>query len=108
MLMPDLDATCSLDLGCPHPSSAPSAMPTLIAPWFYANTSAAVKPALTGWSPAVARWTSCALKEAGQKILWAPDRHLGAYIQRETGADMVFWNGARIVHDEFKRSNWPS
>ena len=43
-----------------------------------------------------------ALKGQGQKILWAPDRHLGSYIQRETGADMVFWNGACIVHDEFK------
>ena len=41
-------------------------------------------------------------QEKGQKILWAPDRHLGSYIQRETGADMVFWNGACIVHDEFK------
>jgi len=43
-----------------------------------------------------------ALKDKGQKILWAPDRHLGGYIQRETGADMVFWEGACIVHDEFK------
>ena len=43
-----------------------------------------------------------ALKEQGQKILWAPDRHLGGYIQRETGADMMMWNGACIVHDEFK------
>jgi quinolinate synthase len=38
----------------------------------------------------------------GQKILWGPDRHLGDYIQRQTGADMVSWNGACIVHDEFK------
>ncbi|NVO06204.1 MAG: quinolinate synthase NadA, partial [Rhodoferax sp.] len=42
------------------------------------------------------------LKAQGKKILWAPDRHLGAYIQRETGADMLMWNGSCIVHDEFK------
>jgi quinolinate synthase len=104
VLMPDLDATCSLDLGCPvdefsafcdaHPDR------TVVV---YANTSAAVK-ARSDWLVT----SSCALdivralKDSGQKILWAPDRHLGGYIQRETGADMVFWNGACIVHDEFK------
>jgi quinolinate synthase len=69
----------------------------------YANTSAAVK-ARSDWLVT----SSCALdivralKDKGHKILWAPDKHLGSYIQRETGADMVFWNGACIVHDEFK------
>jgi quinolinate synthase len=104
VLMPDLDATCSLDLGCPvdefsafcdqHPDR------TVVV---YANTSAAVK-ARSDWLVT----SSCALdivralKDKGHKILWAPDKHLGGYIQRETGADMVFWNGACIVHDEFK------
>ncbi|MBK0394398.1 quinolinate synthase NadA [Ramlibacter algicola] len=104
VLMPDLDATCSLDLGCPiaefsafcdqHPDR------TVVV---YANTSAAVK-ARSDWLVT----SSCALdivralKDKGHKILWAPDRHLGGYIQRETGADMVFWNGSCIVHDEFK------
>jgi quinolinate synthase len=104
VLMPDLDATCSLDLGCPitefsafcdqHPDR------TVVV---YANTSAAVK-ARSDWLVT----SSCALdivralKEQGHRILWAPDKHLGSYIQRETGADMVFWNGACIVHDEFK------
>jgi quinolinate synthase len=69
----------------------------------YANTSAAVK-ARADWMVT----SSCALaivehmKAQGQKILWAPDRHLGRYIQEQTGADMVLWNGACIVHDEFK------
>ena len=70
----------------------------------YANTSAAVK-ARSDWLVT----SSCALDivralkaDKGHKILWAPDRHLGAYIRRETGADMLFWNGACIVHDEFK------
>jgi quinolinate synthase len=69
----------------------------------YANTSAAVK-AQADWMVT----SSCALaivhqlKVAGKKILWAPDRHLGRYIQEQTGADMLLWNGACIVHDEFK------
>ncbi len=104
VLMPDLDATCSLDLGCPTDafSAFCDAHPdrTVVV---YANTSAEVK-ARADWLVT----SSCALdivralKDQGQKILWAPDRHLGGYIQRETGADMVFWNGACIVHDEFK------
>lgn len=104
VLMPDLDATCSLDLGCPTDefSAFCDAHPdrTVVV---YANTSAAVK-ARSDWLVT----SSCALdivrdlKEKGQKILWAPDRHLGGYIQRETGADMVMWGGSCIVHDEFK------
>lgn len=104
VLMPDLDATCSLDLGCPaddftrfcdaHPDRKVVV---------YANTSAAVK-ARADWMVT----SSCALaivkhlKDQGEKVLWAPDRHLGRYIQKETGADMLMWNGACIVHDEFK------
>ncbi len=104
VLMPDLDATCSLDLGCPADDFASfcDAHPdrTVVV---YANTSAAVK-ARADWMVT----SSCALavvnhlKAQGKKILWAPDRHLGRYIQEETGADMLLWNGACIVHDEFK------
>ncbi|MFT6590567.1 MAG: quinolinate synthase [Rhodoferax sp.] len=46
----------------------------------------------------------CALKEKDEKIFWVPDRYLGGYIQRETGADIAMWDGACIVHDEFKAS----
>jgi quinolinate synthase len=104
VLMPDLDATCSLDLGCPadafgefcdaHPDRKVVV---------YANTSAAVK-ARADWMVT----SSCALaivehlKAQGEKILWAPDRHLGGYIQSKTGADMLLWSGECIVHDEFK------
>ena len=104
VLMPDLDATCSLDLGCPAEafSAFCDAHPerTVVV---YANTSAAVK-ARADWMVT----SSCALpivehlKAQGRPILWAPDRHLGRYIQEQTGADMLLWNGACIVHDEFK------
>jgi quinolinate synthase len=104
VLMPDLDATCSLDLGCPPEDFAAfcDAHPDRKVV-VYANTSAAVK-ARADWMVT----SSCALaivqhlKEQGHKVLWAPDRHLGRYIQEQTGADMLLWNGACIVHDEFK------
>ncbi len=104
VLMPDLDATCSLDLGCPADefSAFCDAHPERKVV-VYANTSAAVK-ARSDWMVT----SSCALaivqhlKDAGHKVLWAPDRHLGRYIQEQTGADMLLWDGACIVHDEFK------
>lgn len=104
ILMPTLEATCSLDLGCPvdeftkfcdeHPDY------TVVV---YANTSAAVK-ARADWVVT----SSCAveivehLDSLGEKIIWAPDQHLGRYIQKKTGAEMLLWDGACIVHEEFR------
>jgi quinolinate synthase len=104
ILMPDLDATCSLDLGCPadefakfcdqHPDR------TVVV---YANTSAAVK-ARADWMVTSSIGLDIVehLHAQGKKILWAPDRHLGSYIQKKTGADMLLWQGSCLVHDEFK------
>ena len=104
ILMPDLDATCSQDLGCPidefsafcdqHPDR------TVVV---YANTSAAVK-ARADWvvTSSIAVDVIEYLDAKGEKILWAPDRYLGRYIEKQTGADMVFWHGSCIVHEEFK------
>ncbi len=104
VLMPDLEATCSLDLGCPPDDFAKfcDAHPDRKVV-VYANTSAAVK-ARADWMVT----SSCALAivqhlvAQGEKILWAPDKHLGSYVQQQTGADMVLWQAACIVHDEFK------
>jgi quinolinate synthase len=104
VLMPTLEATCSLDLGCPidefssfcdqHPDR------TVVV---YANTSAAVK-ARSDWvvTSSIALEVAEHLMDEGKNILWAPDKYLGGYIQKETGADMVLWNGSCIVHEEFK------
>jgi quinolinate synthase len=104
VLMPDLEATCSLDLGCPPDDFAAFCnMHPDREVVVYANTSAAVK-ARADWMVT----SSCALaivehlKAQGRKILWAPDRHLGRYVQEQTGADMLMWHGECIVHDEFK------
>jgi len=104
VLMPSLEATCSLDLGCPidrfsefcdqHPDR------TVVV---YANTSAAVK-ARADWvvTSSIALDVVEYLDDLGEKILWAPDKHLGSYIQKQTGADMLMWDSACIVHEEFK------
>ncbi|WP_160152709.1 quinolinate synthase NadA [Microbulbifer sp. ALW1] len=104
VLMPTLEATCSLDLGCPidefsafcdqHPDR------TVVV---YANTSAAVK-ARADWvvTSSIALDVVDYLDEQGEKILWAPDKHLGSYVQKQTGADVLLWDGACIVHEEFK------
>ena len=104
VLMPSLEAECSLDLGCPSDAfdAFRDAHPERTAV-VYANTSAAVK-ARADWVVT----SSCAarilahLTDRGEKILWAPDRHLGRYLQRVTGADMELWPGHCVVHDEFK------
>jgi len=104
ILMPDLEAECSLDLACPANEFIPfcDAHPdrTVVV---YANTSAEVK-ARADWvvTSSIALPVAKHLKEQGKKILWAPDRHLGNYVQEQTGADMLLWRGSCIVHDEYK------
>ncbi|MDN5680552.1 MAG: quinolinate synthase NadA, partial [Ewingella sp.] len=104
VLMPTLNAECSLDLGCPEQAfsdfcdSHPDR--TVVV---YANTSAAVK-ARADWvvTSSIAVELIEHLDSLGEKIIWAPDRHLGNYVRKQTGADVLCWQGACIVHDEFK------
>jgi quinolinate synthase len=104
VLMPDLGATCSLDEGCPADafSAFCDAHPdhTVVV---YANTSAEVK-ARSDWvvTSSIALPIVKHLHARGEKVLWAPDKHLGHYVQRQTGADMLLWDGACVVHEEFK------
>ena len=104
VIMPTLEATCSLDIGCPidefsdfcdqHPDR------TVVV---YANTSAAVK-ARADWvvTSSIALQVVEHLRDNGEQIIWAPDKHLGSYIANQTGVDMLLWDSACIVHDEFK------
>ena len=104
VLMPELEAECSLDLGCPPDEFAAfcDAHPDRIVV-VYANTSAAVK-ARADWmvTSSIGLKIVAHLHAQGKKIIWAPDRHLGGYIQTQTGADMLLWQGSCLVHDEFK------
>ncbi len=104
ILMPDLEAECSLDLSCPskefnqfcddHPDR------TVVV---YANTSAAVK-ARADWvvTSSIATEVVAHLHQQGKKIIWAPDKYLGDYVQSVTGADMLMWQGSCVVHEQFK------
>lgn len=104
IFMPDLEAECSLDMGCPvkefsdfcdqHPDREVVV---------YANTSAAVK-ARADWmvTSSIGLEIVAHLHKQGKKIIWGPDRHLGSYIQEKTGADMLLWKGSCLVHNEFK------
>ena len=103
VLMPDPAATCSLDLECPvdafsqfcdeHPDH------TVVV---YANTSAEVK-ARADW--VVTSGIALPIVEylAGQKqrVLWAPDKHLGSYVQKSTGVEMLTWQGSCVIHERF-------
>ena len=104
VLMPTLEATCSLDLGCPiEEFSAFCDQHSDRTVVVYANTSAAVK-ARADWvvTSSIALDVVDHLDKQGKKILWAPDKHLGSYVQQKTGADVLLWDGACIVHEEFK------
>ena len=104
ILMVETEAECSLDLACPvrefsqfcdqHPDR------TVVV---YANTSAAVK-ARADWvvTSSIALKVIAHLHNNGEKIIWAPDKYLGGYVQRITGADMLLWQGSCVVHEEFK------
>ena len=104
VLMPTLEAECSLDLGCPPDKFIPFCDEhpdrTVVV---YANTCAAVK-ARSDWvvTSSIAVDVVRHLKDRGEKILWAPDRYLGNYVQRVTGADMLLWQASCIVHERFK------
>ena len=104
VLVPTLEATCSLDIGCPadefsdfcdaHPDH------TVVV---YANTSAAVK-ARADWvvTSGIAVKLMEHLAAQGKPVIWGPDQHLGRYIAKQTGIDMLLWPGSCIVHNEFK------
>jgi len=102
VLLPDLDAGCSLESSCPpeafrawrarHPGHVSLT---------YINCSAEVKAlsdiiVTSSNAEAIIRQIP-----EDQPILFAPDRHLGAYLARKTGRDMVLWPGTCIVHEQF-------
>ena len=104
ILMPDLNANCSLDIGCPEDefSKFCDAHPDHVVV-VYANTSAAVKAradwmVTSGSAVDVIKY----LAANNKKIIWAPDKYLGDYDQKKSGAEMLIWQGSCVVHEEFK------
>jgi len=102
VLLPDLNAGCSLAEGCPAPmfKKFREQYPDHIV-ISYINCSAAVK-ALSD----IICTSSNAVKiveqlPADQKIIFAPDKNLGRYIMKKTGRNMLLWDGSCIVHETF-------
>jgi quinolinate synthase len=104
VLVIDDQATCSLDLSCPIKdfSAFCDQNPDHVVV-VYANTSADVK-ARADWvvTSGSALKVVKQLHNEGKKVLWAPDKHLGHYVQSKTGVEMLIWDGACVVHEEFK------
>src|SRR6266581_7801246 len=105
VVLPDMDAGCSLEDSCPPDQFAAfrAAHPDHIA-LTYINCSAAVK----ALSDIIVTSSSAdvILKQIprDQKIIFGPDRHLGGYLARKTGRDMLLWPGVCIVHQAFSET----
>jgi quinolinate synthase len=105
VVLPDMDAGCSLEDSCPPEQFAAfrAAHPDHIA-LTYINCSAEVK----GLSDIIVTSSSAeailAKLPADQKIIFGPDRNLGGYLARKTGRDMLLWPGVCIVHEAFSET----
>ena len=102
VLLPDLEAGCSLEESCQPGDFARwrAAHPDHVA-LTYINCSAAVKALSDIIVTSSSAETIINQLPRDQKILFAPDRHLGAYLARKTGRTMELWPGTCVVHEQF-------
>lgn len=102
VILPDMDAGCSLEDSCPPDEFAKfrAKYPEHIC-LTYINCSAAVK----AQSDIIVTSSNAEYIldqiPADQKVMMAPDRHLGAYLSKKTGREMILWPGSCIVHERF-------
>jgi quinolinate synthase len=102
VVLPDMNAGCSLEDSCPPDQfrAFREAHPDHIA-LTYINSSAEVK----GLSDIIVTSSSAEtiLRQIPQeqKIIFGPDKHLGGYLARKTGREMLLWPGVCIVHEAF-------
>jgi len=105
VILPDMDAGCSLEDSCPPDQfkAFREAHPDHIA-LTYINCSAAVK----ALSDIIVTSSSAKVIldqiPKDQKIIFGPDRHLGGYLARKTGREMLLWPGVCIVHQAFSET----
>ncbi|MGB3721296.1 MAG: quinolinate synthase NadA [Pacificimonas sp.] len=102
VILPDMDAGCSLEDSCPPDAFRKfrEEHPDHIA-LTYINCSAEVKALSDIIVTSSSTETILDQLPKDQKIIFAPDRHLGGYFARKTGRDMLLWPGACIVHEAF-------
>ncbi|AGH50820.1 quinolinate synthetase [Sphingomonas sp. MM-1] len=105
VILPDMDAGCSLEDSCPPEQFARfrAAHPDHIA-ITYINCSAAVKAHSDIIVTSSSAEKILSQLPMDQKIIFAPDKNLGAYFNRKTGRDMLLWPGACIVHEAFSET----
>jgi quinolinate synthase len=105
VILPDMDAGCSLEDSCPPDQfkAFREAHPDHIA-LTYINCSAEVKALSDIIVTSSSAQTILDQIPAEQKIIFGPDRHLGGYLKRKTGRDMLLWPGICIVHQAFSET----
>jgi quinolinate synthase len=105
VILPDMDAGCSLEDSCPPDQfkAFREAHPDHIA-LTYINCSAAVKALSDIIVTSSSAQTILDQIPQDQKIIFGPDRHLGGYLKRKTGRDMLLWPGICIVHQAFSET----
>jgi quinolinate synthase len=106
VLLPDLQAGCSLAESCPAPllarrQAALRAEGRKFQTVTYINSSAAVK-ALSDWVVTSGNAQEIIRRVPEEcEILFVPDKHLGQYLQEVTGRPMILWDGSCMVHEAF-------
>ncbi|NKJ42567.1 quinolinate synthase NadA [Novosphingobium sp. SG720] len=105
VVLPDLDAGCSLEDSCPPDKFAAfrAQHPDHIA-LTYINCSTEVKALSDVIVTSSSAETILAKIPPEQKIIFGPDRHLGGYLNRKFGRDMLLWPGVCIVHEAFSET----
>ena len=105
VVLPDMDAGCSLEDSCPPEQFAAfrAAHPDHIA-LTYINCSAEVKGLSDIIVTSSSAETILAKLPADQKIIFGPDKNLGGYLARKTGREMLLWPGVCIVHEAFSET----
>ncbi|MDB5700513.1 MAG: nadA [Sphingomonadales bacterium] len=105
VILPDMDAGCSLEDSCPPAAFAAfrAAHPDHIA-LTYINCSAEVKALSDIIVTSSSAEKILAQIPKDQKIIFGPDKHLGGYLARKTGREMLLWPGVCIVHEAFSET----
>ena len=104
VILPDLKAGCSLADSCPAPlfKKFKEKHPDHVVV-SYINCTAALKTMTDICCTSTNAKQIIESIPADKPILFAPDKNLGAYLQKTTGRDMVLWNGACMVHEIFSK-----
>ncbi len=105
VILPDMDAGCSLEDSCPPDQFAAfrAKHPEHIA-LTYINCSTEVKALSDIIVTSSSAEKILAQLPADQKVIFGPDRNLGGYLMRKTGRDMLLWPGVCIVHEAFSET----